>query len=80
MLEVLAASRGEPSSEVLMQAGGVDDFQHAANWQQVEEYLKGVNTSNLHLHIPFLTEPAVSANSGDSQGGVFADSALDLQS
>ena len=77
VLEVMAASIGEPPSELLMQPNGLDDLQHAANWQQVEEYLKTVNMSNLHLHVPLLQD-ASSAYSSDTQLGSFTDSPFDL--
>ena len=77
ILEVLAANTSEPPSELLMHPNGLDDLQHAANWQQIEEYLKTVNTSNLHLHVPLLQETS-SVNSSDTQLGSFVDSPLDM--
>ena len=56
MLELLASQRGEPPKEVLMQSAGLDSVQHAANWQQVVEYLQYVNVGNLNQHVPLLVE------------------------
>jgi len=56
LLEVLARQRGEPSKEVLMQSAGMDSLQHAANWQQVVEYLQNINADNLNQHVPLLVE------------------------
>ena len=57
--EALAAVRGEPPTTVLTQPGGLDDLQHAANWQQVQTYLKTVTQDNLHVHVPFQQKVAV---------------------
>jgi len=54
MMETLASQRGEPPQEELMQPAGMDSLQHAANWQQVVEYLQDVNASNLNQHVPFV--------------------------
>lgn len=54
MFEVLAAARGEPSTAVITQAGGLDDFEHNANWQNVPNYLKTITRENLHIHVPFV--------------------------
>ncbi len=56
LLEVLADQRGDPSKEVLMQSAGMDSLQHAANWQQVVEYLQYINAENLNQHVPLLVE------------------------
>ena len=56
-LEVLAALRREPPSALLTQSSNQDDFEHSANWQRVVNYLKLVNTENLHLHVSFATLP-----------------------
>lgn len=56
LLEVLAAQRGEPCKEILMQPAGLDSLQHSANWQQVVEYLQYVNADNLNRHVPLLVE------------------------
>lgn len=56
LLEVLAAQRGEPCKEDLMQPAGMDSLQHSANWQQVVEYLQYVNADNLNRHVPLLVE------------------------
>ena len=51
--EVLAAARGEPSLSVLTQPQGLDDLEHQANWQRVENYLKTVTKEKLHIYNPF---------------------------
>ncbi|DBA72014.1 hypothetical protein WJX79_004288 [Trebouxia sp. C0005] len=56
LLEVMADQRGEPSKEVLMQSAGMDSLQHAANWQQVVDYLQYINAENLNQHVPLLVE------------------------
>ena len=56
LLETLAAQRGEPSKEELMQPSGMDSLQHAANWQQVVDYLQYINMENLNQHVPLLVE------------------------
>ena len=56
LLELLAAQRGEPSKEELMQPAGLDNLQHAANWQQVTDYLKFVNEDKLNQHVPLLLD------------------------
>ena len=56
-LEVLAGTRREPPSILLTQPLGQDDFEHKTTWQRVVNYLKAVNKDNLHLHVPFATEP-----------------------
>ena len=65
LLELLAARRGEPTAEALTQSAGMDNLQHAANWQQIEDYLKTVTVHNMNRHIPLLKEP-VSPLSGSS--------------
>lgn len=56
IIEALASQRGEPPKEVLMQAAGMDSFQHAANWQQVVEYLQDVNAGNLNQHVVLMIQ------------------------
>lgn len=58
-IEALASQRGEPPKEVLMQSAGMDSFQHAANWQQVVEYLQDVNAGNLNQHVPLMIQDNV---------------------
>lgn len=55
-LEVLAAMRREPSSTLLTQPMGQDDFEHHTNWQRVVNYQKSVTRDNVHTHVPFATE------------------------
>ena len=52
MLEVLAAQRGQPPLEWYMDGDGLDDLRHDSNWQQIPEYLKTLNISNLAQHVP----------------------------
>ena len=59
--EALAAMRGEPSTTTLTQPGPLDDLTHAANWQQVQNYLKTVTHENLHIHVPFIQSQALGA-------------------
>lgn len=54
LLEVLAALNEEPPAKVLAQSMGLDDLQHAANWQQVEEYLKSFTVKDLNRHVPLV--------------------------
>lgn len=56
MLELLASKRNEPAAETLTQSVGVDDLQHAANWQQIEEYLKTVTAQNMNQYIPLIRD------------------------
>lgn len=56
LLELLASQRGEPPKEVLMQSAGLDNLQHAANWQQVVDYLCGVNAGNINQHVQLFAE------------------------
>lgn len=56
LLEVIALQRGEPPKEVLMQSAGMDSLQHAANWQQVVDYLQYVRVDNLNQHVPLVVE------------------------
>ncbi len=55
-MEALARQHMAPSIEALMEPGEADDLQHAANWQQVEQYVQTYNLSNLHNHLPFLKD------------------------
>ena len=54
MLNLLAAERGEPSAQSLLEDTSVDDFQHAANWQEVAQYLTTVTSDNVHSHCRLL--------------------------
>ena len=56
-LVVLAAMRGEPSTVLLAQPTDQDDFEHHTSWQRVVNYLKTVTRDNVHLHLPFATQP-----------------------
>lgn len=50
LLDVLAAHRGQVHMQI---APEVDSLQHAANWQQVEDYLHRFTPVDLHRHVPF---------------------------
>ena len=54
VLNQLAAERQEPSVQTLLDDTSVDDFQHAANWQEVVQYLTNINLDTVHTHIPLL--------------------------
>lgn len=54
MIELIAALHREAPIAVLTQSGGVDDFDHHVNWQQIIEYLRMIDAENVHVHIPFL--------------------------
>lgn len=56
MLELLASKRNEPTAEALTQSAEVDDLQHAANWQQIEEYLRTVTAQNMNQYIPLIKD------------------------
>ncbi|KAL3132930.1 hypothetical protein ABBQ38_006844 [Trebouxia sp. C0009 RCD-2024] len=56
LLELLVAIRHEPTVEALTQSTGLDDLQHAANWQQIDEYLKTVTVQNMHQYIPLIKD------------------------
>ena len=55
-LEVAAAMRGEPSTILLAQPMGQDDFEHHISWQRVVNYLKTITRDNVHMHVPFATQ------------------------
>ena len=52
MLEVLAAQRGEPPLQRFLDGDGLEDLQHAANWLQIADYLRTIDSSNLLMHVP----------------------------
>ena len=54
VLETLAKQRGEPGSEELLQPAGLDDLQHAANWEGVIQWVESVDEKGLHGHHPLL--------------------------
>ena len=56
VLELLASKRNEPTAEALTHPAEVDDLQHAANWQQIEEYLKTVTAQNMNQYIPLIKD------------------------
>lgn len=56
ILEELATERGEPSVQSLLEDTSVDDFQHAANWQEVVKYLTSITMETVHVHVPLLTK------------------------
>lgn len=55
LLNQLAAGRGEPDMHLLLNDTSVDDFQHAANWQEVVQYLATITMENVYAYIPLLT-------------------------
>ena len=57
LLDALAASRGDLSLQVAANQTGVDELQHAADWQEVEQYLKSFTAQDLHRHVPLLQGP-----------------------
>ena len=52
MLEVLAAQRGEPPLKQFLDGDGLEELQHAANWLQIADYLRTIDSSNLLVHVP----------------------------
>ena len=54
LLDVLAASYGELTTQAMQQFVEQDDLQHAADWQEVEQYLQCFTASDLHRHVPLL--------------------------
>ena len=54
MMELVAQKHGEPTVAELSSSSGVDDLQHAANWETVTDYIQTVDASNFHEHCPFL--------------------------
>lgn len=56
ILEQLAADRGEPSVQALLEDTSVDDIQHAANWQEVVKYLTTIKLEDLSHHTPLLQD------------------------
>ena len=55
MLEQLVAERAEPSMQSLLEDTSADDLQHAANWQDVTQYLATITNDNIHDHVPLLS-------------------------
>ena len=55
MLEQLVKERGEPSMQALLEDTLVDDIQHAANWQEIVNYLASITMDNIHDHVPLLS-------------------------
>ena len=54
MLEELAASKGEPSTQSLLEDTSIDDIQHAAHWEQIKQYLTIITMENVSEHVPLL--------------------------
>ena len=75
LLELLASKRNEPTAEALTESAGLDNLQHAANWQQVEDYLKTVTAQNMYQYIPLIKE---SATHDPSLASAYTDQPLDL--
>ena len=74
LMELIASKRGEPAAEMLTQSAGLDNLQHAANWQQVDEYLKTVTAHNMNQHLPLIKDPVLSDQSFASS---YAEQPLD---
>ena len=53
-IEMLAADRGEPTVQALLNDTSLDNLQHAANWEDVINYLTTITTDNYHGHVPLL--------------------------
>ena len=47
LLETVAQQQKEPSRDSLMEAGRLDDLQHAANWEAVVQYVDNIEADNL---------------------------------
>ncbi len=75
MLEVLAAQRGQLPAQRYMDGDGLDDLQHAINWQQVSTYLRAVNVANLAKHVPLISSKSSVA---ESPPPVFPKTPFDL--
>lgn len=50
--ESLAAERGEPSIQELMENDAVSDMQHAANWERILGYLSSLTLEQKQRHVP----------------------------
>ena len=77
MLEVLAAQRGQPHAQRYMDGDGLDDSQHASNWQQISNYLRTITVANLTVHVPLMNGRHSFAKS-DPPPPVFLKSPYDL--
>ena len=58
LLETLAQHHKEPSIESLAHALGLDDLQHAANWEAVIQYVESLDANGVHGHTPLVKVPA----------------------
>ena len=56
-LESLARQHSEPSPSELMRPSGLDDLQHAADWEIVVQYLVSMDPDGLHDHRALLQHP-----------------------
>ena len=54
LLEVLAKQRNQPPIEQYMEGNGIDDMQHALNWQLIDDYLRTLSLDNLTQHVPLM--------------------------
>ena len=54
MLEELASSKGEPTTQSLLEDTAIDDIQHAAKWEQIKQYLTSITMENVSEHVPLL--------------------------
>ncbi len=54
LLETLAQQHREPSIQSLMEPSGLDDLQHAANWEAVVQCVESLDAVNVHIHVRVL--------------------------
>lgn len=52
MLEVLAEQHNAPSTGSLAEVSGVDDLQHAPNWQMVVQYVERLDADGVRQYCP----------------------------
>ncbi len=52
MLEVLVEQHKAPSTASLAEGSGVDDLQHAANWQMVVQYVESLDADSVRQYCP----------------------------
>ena len=77
LLEVLATQRKQPPIEQYLSGNGIDDMQHALNWQQIDKYLKTLTLDNLTQHVP-LRDPEEPAASNQAAANAFPRTSFDL--
>jgi len=54
LFATLAAQRGEPSVQELLDDTTKSEVQHLADWQQVVHYLNSLNLNSMAVHWPLL--------------------------